>query len=172
MAFWEEAWLGDEGCPKVCVGVFGIQQPSGATQWNDSAPSDEESSHRQALDKAIPGNVCLVVVLFCSLSELTISVPGSLLSENVPGVNYQNAASVMAQISDSWWLEHESFKYMLTIFVHEDNKDISSNPTTLPAGGTQKDMRKQRQVELKDESATGQRLTAPWRKVWGCRSSD
>ena len=96
---------------------------------------------------------------------MTISVPGSLLSENVPGVNYQNAASVMAQISDSWWLEHESFKYMLTIFVHEDNKDISSNPTTLPAGGTQKDMRKQRQVELKDERATGPRLTAPWRSM-------
>ena len=36
-------------------------------------------------------------------------------------------------------------------FFHKDNKDISSNPTTLPAGGTRKDLRKQKQVELKDE---------------------
>ncbi len=92
--------------------------PSGTTQLRQM----KNPVIANALDKAIPDNVCLVVVSFCSLSELTISVPGSLSSENVPGVNYQNAASsVMAQISDSWWLEHESFKYMLTIFVHEDN---------------------------------------------------
>ena len=98
------------------VKISRVQQPSGATQWNNSAPSDEESSHCQALDKALPGNVCLIVVSFCSLSESTISVPGSLASQNVSGVNYQNTASVMAQISESWWLEHESCKYMLTIF--------------------------------------------------------
>lgn len=50
----------------------------------------------------------------------------------------------MEQIPSSWWLEHESCKYMLAILVHKNNKDISSNPITLPAGATQNVIRKNR----------------------------
>jgi hypothetical protein len=57
----------------------------------------------------------------------------------------------MAQIAESWWLEHETCKYMLTIFMHKDNKDISSNPTALPAGGTRRELRENKQHELREE---------------------
>ena len=57
----------------------------------------------------------------------------------------------MAKIADSWWLEHELCKYMLTIFVHKDNKDISSNPTALPAGDTRKSIRANKEHEIREE---------------------
>jgi hypothetical protein len=40
---------------------------------------------------------------------------------------------------------------MLTIFVHKDNKDISSNPTALPVGGTRKELRENKQHKLLEE---------------------
>ena len=41
---------------------------------------------------------------------------------------------------------------MLTIFVHKDNKDISSNhPTTLPAGDTRKTIRANKEHEMREE---------------------
>ncbi len=82
---------------------------------------------------------------------LTISVPITLFCQDVPGVDYSDYASIMAQIAESWWLEHETCKYMLTIFVHKDNKDISSNPTALPAGGTRKELRENKQHDLWEE---------------------
>jgi hypothetical protein len=40
---------------------------------------------------------------------------------------------------------------MLTIFVHKDNKDISSNLTALPVGGPQRELRENKQHELREE---------------------
>ena len=85
---------------------------------------------------------------------LTITVPVTLFCQDVPGVDYSDNASIMAQIAESWWLEHETCKYMLTIFVHKDNKDISSNPTALPAGGTREELRENKQHELREERKT------------------
>ncbi len=43
--------------------------------------------------------------------------------QDVLGVDYDNDVDIYNYISPLWWLEHESSKYMLAIFVHKDNKD-------------------------------------------------
>ena len=57
----------------------------------------------------------------------------------------------MEHVPRQWWLEHELCKYILTILVHKDNKDISSSPTRLPPGDSCKDARKKKAKELADE---------------------
>ena len=59
----------------------------------------------------------------------------------------------MSQVVPSWWLEHDSCKYMLTIFVHKDNKDLSSQPTTLPPGDTRENARSKRHAATEEERA-------------------
>ena len=53
------------------------------------------------------------------------------------------------QVAHLKGLEHVSCKYILSLLVHKDNKDISSQPATLPAGPKSKDIReaKRRLVE-------------------------
>jgi hypothetical protein len=92
-----------------------------------------------------------LIVVSLPFLALTVSVPNTLFCQDIPGIDYSNNASVMAQIAESWWLEHETCKYMLTIFMHKDNKDISSNPTALPAGGIQRKLRENKQHELREE---------------------
>ncbi len=70
---------------------------------------------------------------------------------NVPGVDYNDKDSVMSQVMPSWWLEHDSCKYMLTMFVHKENKDLSLQPTTLPPGDTRKSTRKKRHAAMQEE---------------------
>ncbi len=70
---------------------------------------------------------------------------------NVPGVDYNNKDLVMSQVVPCWWLEHDSCKYMLTIFVHKDNKDLSSLPTTLPPGDTCKNAHGKRHAATQEE---------------------
>ena len=41
-------------------------------------------------------------------------------------------------------------KYILTILVHKDNKDISTSPTRLPAGDTRRDASEKKAKELAD----------------------
>jgi hypothetical protein len=72
---------------------------------------------------------------------------------NVPGVDYHDNDSVMSQVLPSWWLEHDSRKFMLAIFVHKDNKDLSSQPTTLPPGDSRKNARKKRHSAIQEERA-------------------
>ncbi len=74
--------------------------------------------------------------------------------QKVVGVNYYDEADVYKHIAPSWWLEHESSKYMLAIFVHKDNKDISSMPTRLPPGDTREIVREEKEQALLDERAT------------------
>jgi hypothetical protein len=74
--------------------------------------------------------------------------------QDITFVDYNDNESIWEQISSTWWLEHESYKYMLTIFVHENNKDISSNLTKLPPGDTQKEVRKKKADALAEERAT------------------
>ena len=59
----------------------------------------------------------------------------------------------MSQVMPSWWLEHDSCKYMLTMFVHKDNKDLSSQLTTLPPGDTHESARKKRHAATQEEQA-------------------
>ena len=72
---------------------------------------------------------------------------------DVPGADYQDKDLIMLQVSPSWWLKHESCKYMLTIFVHKNNKDLLSHPTTLPPGDRCKSARKKRHAAIQEERA-------------------
>jgi hypothetical protein len=48
-------------------------------------------------------------------------------------------------ISDTWWLTHPSCQFMLSCFVHKENKDIFTNAADLPSG-------KMREIARKDKS--------------------
>ena len=63
-------------------------------------------------------------------------------------MDYDDIQSVMAHVPNQWWLEHELCKYILTILVHKDNKDLSSSPTRLPAGDTRANVREKKEMEL------------------------
>ena len=72
---------------------------------------------------------------------------------NVPGVDYRDNDSIMSHVQPSWWLEHDSCKFILSIFVHKDNKDLSLQPTTLPPGDTRENARKNRHSAIQEERA-------------------
>jgi hypothetical protein len=57
------------------------------------------------------------------------------------GLDYGDPTAVQAVIPRTWWLTSLECKFMLCCFVHKDCKDISTQPTTLPAGNTRKDVR-------------------------------
>jgi hypothetical protein len=87
-------------------------------------------------------------------ASLPININNCCISAGVAFVDYNDNGLIWEQISSTWWLEHESCKYMLAILVHKDNKDISSNTTKLPPGDTQKEARKKKADALVDERAT------------------
>ena len=56
-------------------------------------------------------------------------------------------------IPNTWWLESDCCKYILSCLVHKDNKEISTRPTKLPPGPTRKEVReKQRNSVTKERS--------------------
>ena len=73
--------------------------------------------------------------------------------QNESGVDYDDIKNVMGHVPPNWWLEHEACKYILSIFVHKDNKDISSTPTRLPPGDSRKEARKKKAEMISDERA-------------------
>jgi hypothetical protein len=59
-------------------------------------------------------------------------------------------------------LEHGSCKYILSVLVHKDNKDISMQPATLPAGPKRKNIRKEKKSTIEQDCASArlQRLAS------------
>ena len=53
-------------------------------------------------------------------------------------------------------------KYILSVLVHKDNKDISTQPATLPAGPKRKDIHKEKKSAIEQERASArlQRLAS------------
>jgi hypothetical protein len=51
-------------------------------------------------------------------------------------------------------MEHSLCKYILSVLIHKDNKDISPQPTKLPAGPKHKDIRKATKRTVEKERAT------------------
>ena len=51
-------------------------------------------------------------------------------------MNYDDPLAVAAEIPPTWWLEHNSCKFILSVLVHKENKDIATNPTLLSPGPT------------------------------------
>jgi len=57
------------------------------------------------------------------------------------GLNCDDPVAISDEIPPTWWLEHKSCKYILSVLVHKNNKDISTQPTKLPPGPTRKEVR-------------------------------
>jgi hypothetical protein len=55
-------------------------------------------------------------------------------SQNECGIDYNNPSLVQAKIGDTWWLMHNSCKYLLCCLVMKDCKDISTRPCQQSAG--------------------------------------
>ncbi len=51
-------------------------------------------------------------------------------------MNYDDPVAVALEIPPTWWLKHSACKFILSVLVHKDNKDVSTNPTKLPPGPT------------------------------------
>jgi hypothetical protein len=73
--------------------------------------------------------------------------------QGIEGVNYDDPVAVAAMIPSNWWLEHKSCKYILSVLVHKDNKDIVTNPTKQPPGPTRKKVREQSKKLIAEERA-------------------
>ena len=56
--------------------------------------------------------------------------------QDKPGLDYNDPVAIDAEVPLGWWLRDDSCKYILSVFVHKDNKDISARPTKLPPGPT------------------------------------
>ena len=61
--------------------------------------------------------------------------------------------SVAGNISNTWWLTHPSCQFMLSCFVHKDNKDIFTNAADLPGGKTRETARKDKFESLVEARA-------------------
>ena len=66
-------------------------------------------------------------------------------------VNYNDQGSVNSKIPPMFWLEDSKCKYILSCFVHKDNKDISTKPTTLPPGQSRKQQREMAKNSIEKE---------------------
>jgi hypothetical protein len=96
----------------------------------------------------------MYMLLICVLLHCQLTLMFAVYLQDIAFVDYNNNKLIWEQISSTWWLKHESCKNLLAILVHKDNKDISSNPTKLPPGDTQKEVRKKKADALADKHAT------------------
>jgi hypothetical protein len=67
------------------------------------------------------------------------------------GLNYDDPVAVNEEIPHSWWLADESCKYILSVLVHKDNKDISTKPTKQPPGPMRTAVRENKTKETAKE---------------------
>jgi len=67
------------------------------------------------------------------------------------GLDYDDPVAVNEEIPHSWWLADESCKYILSVLVHKDNKDISTKPTKQPPGPTRTLLRENKTKETAKE---------------------
>ncbi len=74
-------------------------------------------------------------------------------AQNKDGVDYDDPFLVQAKISDSWWLTHNSCKYLLCCLVMKDCKDISTRPCKQPAGKLQVAVREAKVNVIGDKRA-------------------
>jgi hypothetical protein len=50
--------------------------------------------------------------------------------QGIDGLNYDDLVAVAGMFLSNWWLEHKSCKYILSVLVHKDNKDIVTNSSS------------------------------------------
>ena len=71
------------------------------------------------------------------LQKLRQPVVAKLWDEQNPAredLDYDDPVAVATQIPPTWWMEQQAYKYILLVLVHKNNKDVSMQPATLPAG--------------------------------------
>ena len=67
------------------------------------------------------------------------------------GLNYDDPVAVNDEIPHNWWLVDESCKYILSVLVHKDNKDLSTRPAKQPPGPTRTAVRGEKKEETEKE---------------------
>ena len=67
------------------------------------------------------------------------------------GLNYDDLVAVNEEIPYNWWLVDESCKYILSVLVHKDNKDLLTRPAKQPPGPTHAAVREKKTKETEKE---------------------
>ncbi len=77
-----------------------------------------------------------MLLLICLPSFLISNDVTTILcfAQNKCGVDYNDPHSVQAKIGDTWWLTHNTCKYLLCCLVMKNCKDINTRPCKQPAG--------------------------------------
>ena len=81
-------------------------------------------------------------------------------------MDYDDPVKVEAMIPATWWLENKSCRYILSVLVHKDNKDIVTNPGKQPPGPSRRKVREKTKKLIADER-TAARLERPVEVVNG-----
>jgi hypothetical protein len=66
-------------------------------------------------------------------------------------LNYDDPVAVNEEIPHSWWLADESCKYILSVLVHKDNKDLSTRLAKQTPGPTREAVREKKTKETAKE---------------------
>ena len=74
-----------------------------------------------------------------------------LYLQDKPGLDYNDPVAIDAEVPLGWWLRDDSCKYILSVFVHKDNKDISTRPTKLPPGPTRASVWEMAKISMTNE---------------------
>jgi hypothetical protein len=67
------------------------------------------------------------------------------------GLNYDDPVAVNEEIPYNWWLVDKSCKYILSVLVHKDNKDLSTRLAKQPPGPTRAAVREKKTKETEKE---------------------
>lgn len=96
----------------------------------------------------IPGKFNVLVII---LYEITLTCVH--YEQNIADLNYDDPVAVDDQIPNNWWLEYDKCKYILSVLVHKDNKDISAAPVKLPSGPSRSIVRDKKRKSVSKERA-------------------
>ena len=94
--------------------------------------------------------VCQVFVSYLARS-LDSRPPHVHYLQGKLGLNYDDPVAVNEEIPYNWWLVDESCKYILSVLVHKDNKDLSTRPAKQPPGPTRAAVREKKTKETEKE---------------------
>ncbi len=106
---------------EFCQNNSGNWELGGAAEWIDTATAHEEATCAGSLDSKISGIILIVLLMIC-LPSIFISHDVTTIlcfTQNEDSVDYEDPFSVQAQISDLWWMMHNSCKYLLCCLVME-----------------------------------------------------
>jgi hypothetical protein len=100
------------------------------------------------------GNLSKLPSGTAQLQQLRKPLVAKLWVEKNPdklGLDYGDPVAVNEVIPDNWWLIDDSCKYMLSVLVHKDNKDLSTTPAKQPPGPTRATVREKKKEETEKE---------------------